>query len=212
MVYALGSLNLPWPIPEGQGDFNGISLGLSAMGGQYNLEANANYHMVGADLGFEYQGIHFSGEYMYSFTHLFSPLEATPSSTTLKSPTELARDFEVHQGYYLQASFPILRHPRWGKRLSGVLVYNRMFRRGPLLDLLTNQTVNGVTFPSVAAFNTDAPRITRTITKYTGAVNYQLSEYFTGKLDYSYWVMSRSSTLTGVRDIYQLALSLVLSF
>lgn len=212
LVHAFGSLDLPWPIPEGKRDLNGLSLGISGMKGAYNLEGDLNYGMVGADLGFEYQGVHFSAEYMYSVTQFRSPIEVFPGSTTLAAPTQFALDDEIIHGYYLQASFPILRKPRWGKRLTGVLVYNRIFRRGPRLDLLTNQLIDGDLFPSVAAYNTDAPRLSRLIAKTTFALNYRMTEHFTAKFDYSYWDMRRSSTLTGTRDIYQGAASIILNF
>ncbi len=212
MIFALGDLDFPWPIPEGKRDLSGISLGLSAMGGQYNLEAELNYHMLGADVSFEYQGANITAEYMYGFTHFRSPLEAAPSSTTLLSPTAFVRDFETLSGYYLQASLPLMRRPPWGKRLSGVLVFNRLFRRGPQLDLLTNQTIAGTLYPSIAAYNPAASRVDTRMDKYTLGLNYQLSEHFSTKFDYSYWVMGRGATDEGVTDIYQGAFSIIMTF
>ncbi|MFH1725023.1 MAG: hypothetical protein ABII00_10435 [Elusimicrobiota bacterium] len=212
VVFALGDLDLPWPIPEGQRDLNGLLLGVSAMGGQYELEAVLNYMMIGVDLGFEYQGVNVTAEYMHSFTHFKSPLEAAPSSTTLLTPTIFVRDYEEIQGFFIQGSFPLIRAPRWGRRVTGVVVYNRAYRRGPLLDLLLNQTVNGEFFESIAAYNPVAPRIERRVTKYTAGLNWQLSDHFILKGEYSYWAMGASSTITGTRDIYQGAFSVVMGF
>ena len=48
------------------------------------------------------------------------------------------------------------------------------------------------------------------------AVNYQLSDHFALKFDYSYWIMAKSTVVTeqslGVHDIYQGAFSLVMGF
>jgi hypothetical protein len=212
IAWALGDLGLPWPLPRGGRDLNGVAFGLSAMGGQYNLEADLNYHMVGADLFFEYKGVEFSSEYMYSFTHFRSPLEAAPSSTTLLSPTNLVRDYEEIQGFYVQAAFPILRNPRWGERVTGIVVYNLLYRRGPELDLLTNQTINGETFESVAAYDPTRARTSRHMTKLTGALNWQWSKHFGSKWEYSYWFMGHASHQTATNDIYQGAMSFVLGF
>src|SRR5208282_1672812 len=122
-----------------------------------------------------------------------------------------AEDTEINQGYFVQASYPILRHPIWGKRLTGIVVYNQLFHRGPQLDLDLNQTVNGTTYPSIGAYNTTAPRISTRIDKITGALNYQLTDHFIAKLEYSYWGLSRASNLA-TTDIYQGAMSLVVSF
>jgi hypothetical protein len=55
----------------------------------------------------------------------------------------------------------------------------------------------------------------------TGAINYQVTDNFIAKLDYSYWGMGHSTTrllniptanLSTIRDIYQGAFSLVVSF
>jgi len=212
VVYALGSLNLPWPIPEGKRDLNGVALGLSGMYGEFALEPGMLYKMVGTDLSFEYEGINVSAEYVYGFTDLKSPVEAAASSTTLVSPTYLLKQSEEQNGYYVQASFPILKHPKYGQRVTGVLVFNQMFRSGPLLDLLSNQTVNGTLFPSIAAASPENPRIHTRITKLTAALNYQITEHFIGKFEYSYWTMNHASTVSGTRDIYQGAFSLVMSF
>ncbi len=211
IVYSFGNLDLPWPIPEGKRDLDGVGLGFSAMGGQFDLEAVNNYHMVGADITCEYLGINLSAEYMYSFTHFQSPLEANGSSNTLATPNVLVRDFEDIYGYFVQASYPIWRKPRWGKRVTGIVVYNQMWRRGPQLDLFTDQTVNGTFFASIAAYNNRAPRIDTRIDKITFAVNWQVTDHVILKYDYSFWGLQRASTLF-TTDIYQGALSIVGSF
>lgn len=213
-VFSMGDVRLPWPIPEGALDLKEMLLGVSGMGGQYNLEADLNYQMYGVDFSFDYFGFNFSGEYLWSFNHFLAPLRA--SSSTLTSPVVQVRDFEVNQGYFIQTSFPILRRPRWGQRLTGVLVFNQMFRRGPLLDLFLNQTAAGTTFPSLKAIGAQAPRLTRRMEKYTAAANYQLSDHFALKLEYSYWALTRSSTVSGTNpsftDVYQSAVSMVMGF
>lgn len=209
VVFSLGTIDLPFPIPEGKRDLSGFILGLSAMGGQYDLEARSNNQMVGVDITFEYQGFNISAEYEQSFTHFFSPLET--SSSTLMSPTVVVRDFEEMQGYFVQVSHPILRAPRWGKRVTVVAVYNQIFRRGPQLDLFLNQVVNGTLFPSIAAYNPSTARISTRIDKFTAAINYQMTDHIHSKFDYSYWSLRRATTLPST-DIYQGAFSLVLSF
>lgn len=222
IVYSLGTLRLPWPIPEGKRDLDGMTLGFSAMGGQYDLAEQCNYQIYGVDAAFEYQGFNISSEYVYSYTQFLSPQEnfpaTSPPSLVGQSPPAatpgsalFVRDFEINQGYFIQASYPLLRKPPVGKRLTAVFVYNQLFHRGPLLDLFTNETVNGTNFPSIAGFNQTNPRISTRIDKATGALNYQLTDHFTTKLEYSYWSLGRSSSLS-TTDIYQGALSLVVSF
>lgn len=219
-VFSLGDLRFPWPIPEGASDLKGVNVGLSGMGGQYDLDGELNYQMYGLDASFDYRGFNFSGEYMYSYNQFLAPLDLVAnlqnSSGTLASPIRQVRDWEVNHGYFVQMSFPIVRKPPVGERVTGVLVFNQMFRRGPILDLFLNTTVNGTTFSSINAIGASPLRVTRRIDKYTAAVNYQVTDHFTFKLDYSYWVMGKASTRSvnslGLVDIYQLALSMVLGF
>lgn len=218
-VFSVGDVHLPWPIPEGVLDLKEMLLGFSGMGGQYDLEAELNYQMYGVDFSFDYFGFNFSGEYLYGFNQFLAPLRAstaTPTFPLLASPVTQVRDFEINQGYFIQTSFPLMRRPPWGQRVTGVLVFNQIFRRGPLLDLFLNHTVGGTTFPSLKAIGADAPRLTRRMEKYTAALNYQISDHFALKFEYSYWAMARSSTVSGTNpsfaNIYQSAVSMVMGF
>ncbi|MCX5788777.1 MAG: hypothetical protein NTX64_09785 [Elusimicrobia bacterium] len=210
LVYSMGTLDLPWPIPEGKRDLTGVSVGFSAMNGWYDLEANENYHMIGVDLSFEYQGANVSAEYVYSPQQLKSPL--LPISLSTATATPLVGDLETFQGYFLQASYPIARHPRIGKRVTGVVVWNQLFRRGPQLTHLDNTTINGTFFTSAAAASAGAPRLSTRMDKLTFGVDYQFSDHFSVKGEYSYWFMGRATTDVGGIDIYQGALSVVASF
>ncbi len=219
LIFALGDLRLPFPIPERDADLNGVLLGFSGMGGQYDLEGQLNYQMWDMNWSFQYQGISFSGEAEYSTDQFLNPLavsSSSASSPTLVAPTQQIRLREELYGYYVQAAFPILRKPRFGKRLTGVLVFNQMYRRGPLLDFLLNYNDGTTVYPSMTAANTTAPEVQTQIDKYTAALNYQLSEHFALKLESSYWVMGKSTVVTatslGNHDIYQGACSLVMGF
>jgi hypothetical protein len=132
------------------------------------------------------------------------------------SPTQQTRRSEQHYGYFIQAAFPLMRKPKMGKRLTGVLVFNQMYRRGPLLDFLLNYNDGSTVYPSLTGVRSEAPYVLRQIDKYTAALNYQLSDHFTLKFDYSYWVMGNSTILSatslGSHDIYQSAFSLVMGF
>jgi len=219
IVFALGDLRLPWPLPEQAGDLSGTHVGLSGMGGNYDLEGALGYEMWSADWSFDYKGISLSGEAMYSRNHFLTPILApgsTLSSPSLQSTGTHTRKLEHLYGYFVQASFPIMRRPPWGKRLTGVLVYNEMYRRGPLLDFLLNFNDGTTTFESMTAYRVGTPYVTRKITKYTGGLHWQLARHFAAKFEYSYWVMSRSTirsaTSLGLNDIYQGAFSLVMGF
>jgi hypothetical protein len=92
-----------------------------------------------------------------------------------------------------------------------------MYRRGPLLDFLLNYTdPSGTLWPSLTGVRSGATQVQTQIDKYTAALNYQLSEHFALKAEYSYWVMSRATVVTatslGNHDIYQGAFSLVMGF
>ena len=217
-VFALGDMRLPFPIPERDADLDGVLLGFSGMSGQYDLEGALNYQMWDMNWSFQYQGISFSGEAEYSVDQFLNPLmnPANPTFNPAIAPVQQVRLREEIYGYYAQAAFPILRHPKYGRRLTGVLVYNQLYRRGPLLDFLLNVNDGTTTFPSMTAVRAGATQVQTQIDKYTGALNYQLSEHFALKFDYSYWVMTRATVVTatslGNHNIYQGAFSLVMGF
>jgi hypothetical protein len=219
VVFALGDLRLPFPIPERDADLDGVLLGFSGMGGDYDLEGALRYQMWDANWSFQYRGISFSGEAMYGVDQFLSPVVVATSSLSnpaLASPIAQNRRTEELYGYFVQAAFPILRKPPLGKRLTGILVYNQMYRRGPYMDFILNYNDAGTVIPSLTGVRADAPYVQRQIDKYTAAVNYELSEHFALKFDYSYWAMARSTIVTqqslGTHDIYQGAFSLVMGF
>lgn len=219
VVFALGDLRLPFPIPERDADLDGVLLGFSGMGGDYDLEGALSYQMWDANWSFQYRGISFSGEAMYSTDQFLSPVVVTTSSLAspaLALPIRQNRRTEELYGYFVQAAFPILRKPPLGKRLTGVVVYNQMYRRGPYMDFILNYNDAGTVIPSLTGVRADAPYVQRQIDKYTAAVNYELSEHFALKFDYSYWSMGKSTVVTeqslGTHDIYQGAFSLVMGF
>ncbi|MDE2039505.1 MAG: hypothetical protein KGO96_01720 [Elusimicrobia bacterium] len=214
LVFSLGDLRFPWPIPEGASDLKGVNIGFSGMDGQYDLEGHLNYQMYCADWSFDYLGFDFSGEYEYAVNQFLDPLiepDGTPAD-----PVVQRKDFEVNRGYFVQAAVPLLRHPAVGRRLTGVLVFNQLFRRGPIQDLLLNTKIGGTVFASANGLRANPERATTRMDKYTAALNYQLTDHFTLKFDYSYWVMghasTRSVTSLGLVDIYQSAFSVVMSF
>ncbi len=222
-VFALGDLRLPWPFPEKSEDLNGVVLSFSGMSGIYDLEGQLYYRMWAADWSFDYQGISFSGEAEYEVDQFKNPLMLAAASDLspqpLVSPVDQIRLREENYGYFLQAAFPILRKPPVGERLTGVLVFNQMYRRGPLLDFLLNvaDPANGGTvIPSMTAYKIGAPQVQTQIDKYTAGLNYKLTDHFTAKFEYSYWAMGKSTVLsatsTGNRNIYQTALSMVVGF
>lgn len=221
VVFTLGDIPVAWPIPEGALDLKAVSLGLSVMGGQFDLENRMNYTMGAVDYDFEYFGFSFSGQYMYSQNHFLAPLDTAehPLPVPPAAPTTRAnqdRNKEIIQGYFIQTSFPVVRKPWWGDHITGVLVFNQAFRRGPQLDLKLNHNDGNTVFPSILTYNPAAPFITRRIDKYTAAFNWQFTDHFFFKFDYSYWVMGRSTNRSanskGLVDIYQGAMSMVMAF
>ncbi len=219
IVFALGDLRLPWPVSEQAADLNGTHLGLSGMGGNYDLEGALNYDMWSADWSFEYKGVNLSGEVMYSKNHFLVARMApgaTESAPVLVATGTHTRKLEHLYGYFIQASFPLMRKPPYGKRLTGVLVYNEMYRRGPLLDFLLNFNDGTTTFDSMTAYRSGTPYVTTRIRKYTGGLHWQMAEHFASKFEYSYWVMGKSTIRSvnslGLNDIYQGAFSLVMGF
>jgi hypothetical protein len=220
VIFALGDLRLPFPIPEREADLDGVLLGFSGMAGQYDLEGQLNYQMWDMNWSFQYQGISFSGEAEYSTDQFLNPLVVSSSSASnpaLVLPIQQVRLREEMYGYYVQAAFPIMRRPPFGRRLTGVLVFNQIYRRGPLLDFLLNYTdPQGTVWPSLTGVRAGGTQVQTQIDKYTAALNYQLSEHFALKVESSYWVMGKSTLVTaqslGNHDIYQGAVSLVMGF
>ena len=220
VVFALGDLRLPFPIPERAADLDGVLLGFSGMGGQYDLEGALNYQMWDMNWSFQYKGVSFSGEAEYGVDQFLNPLvdpASPPSNPTLLGPVRRqVRLREELYGYYAQAAFPLARKPPFGKRFTGVLVYNQMYRRGPALDFLLNYPDGTTVYPSLTAYRAGATQVQTQIDKYTGALNYDLTEHFALKFDYSYWVMRKATLATatslGYHNIYQGAFSLVMGF
>ncbi len=220
-VFALGDLRLPWPFPEKGADLDGVTLSFSGMGGSYDLENQLYYQMWAADWSFDYHGISFSGEAEYEMDQYKSPQmvsSTTDLAPSLVNPVDQIRLREENYGYFTQAAFPVMRHPPVGDRLTGVLVYNQMYRRGPLMDFLLNVTdpAGGGVIPSMTAYKVGTPQVLTQMEKMTAALNWKLSEHFTAKFEYSYWFMGKatvpSPTSTGNLDVYQTAMSLVASF
>mgnify|MGYP001569404052 CR=1 FL=1 len=179
IVFALGDLRLPFPVPEQAADLNGVLLGFSGMGGQYDLEGQLNYHMLGADWSMEYQGIGLSGEVMYSNNHFLAPLHVSSAAAgTLVTPIQQTRHNEHIYGYFVQAVFPIMRKPPAGERVTGVLVFTLLYRRGPLLDFLLNYNDGTNTFESLVAYREGAPYVTRHIDKFPAGVHWKFSSRF----------------------------------
>src|SRR5206468_3083674 len=77
ILFQLGDVRLPWPIPEGILDVTGMNVGFSGMGGQYDLEGHLNYQIYGADLTFDYLGFNFSTEYVYSDNQFLAALDGS---------------------------------------------------------------------------------------------------------------------------------------
>ncbi len=234
LVWALGDLRFPWPFPEGASNLEGVTMDLSGTGGQYNLEGNLNYEVYSLDWSFDYLGLNFSGQGIYSYTQFMAPLEAngqyvsptggSPCATagsTTGCNTQLAESAEEDYGYFVQASAPIIRHPKYGKDVMGVLVYNQMYRRGPVEDLLDNQTLDGTFYSSVSALNPANGYATSMMNKYTAAIDWQLSDHFWLKFEYSYWDLHNTATsaytfasIPGYRltNVYQSGTSIVMAF
>jgi hypothetical protein len=221
-VFALGDLRLPWPIPEKGADLDGVTLSFSGMGGVYDLEGQLYYQMWAADWSFDYHGISISGEAEYEVDQFKNPLlvsTSTDLNPQLVNPVDQVRLREEDYGYFVQAAFPVMRRPPVGERVTGVFVFNQMYRRGPLLDFLLNvpdPANGGALIPSMTAYRDGGPQVQTQIEKLTGALNYKLTDHFTAKFEYSYWFMGKSTVLSqtslGAHDIYQTALSLVVGF
>lgn len=233
LEFDVGDFEVPLSLPEGRGEIRGLQLGLSAMAGQYDVRDSLGYRMLGADAAFQYRDFAFAGEIVHSVNGLRVPVVL--SSTTVTSggqPTgppsltaELPETTEIHWGYYVQASFPIagrafLRKLKAKGRVLGVLGYNFMQRRGWELenrnaaDTTTGRFIlNGVEF---FQFNTppgcvNSPgcrgrTVVSNVQKYTAAVNYQMTDFFGLKFEYSYWDLATQ------RDLDQTAVAGVLQF
>lgn len=221
-VFGLGDLSLPWPFPERASDLDGVILSFSGMGGTYDLEGQLQYQMWALDWSFDYHGISISGEAEYEVDQFKNPLmllTSTDLSPVLVTPVTQATLREENYGYFVQAAFPVMRRPPFGERLTGVLVFNQIYRRGPQLDFLLNvpdPANGGALIPSMTAFKSNSPNVQTQIEKISAALNHKLTDHFTLKFEYSYWFMGKATILSptslGAHDIYQTALSLVVGF
>ena len=66
-------------------------LGLSGMGGQYDLEGQLIYQIYGADWSLEYEGISLSGEAMYSNNQFLNPLVVSTGSYRARARAPVTR-------------------------------------------------------------------------------------------------------------------------
>ncbi|MBI4057680.1 MAG: hypothetical protein HY399_09055 [Elusimicrobia bacterium] len=214
--FALGDLRipLPIPIPESRRELKGVNFGLSAMDGRYDLEQGQDYFILGVDARFQYLDFSINAEYIYSDTDFKSPQADT--NTVVNTPlstSNMPSSIEINRGFYVQAVFPVMRKMPVGDKLLGILVYNRMERRGPRLVFSSNTQFGANGNLPVAAFPVQSERISTQITKYTAALNYQWSRNFIIKGEYSYWDIS-VPPVAGVSQtsINQSAFSMVFSF
>ncbi|MBI4052303.1 MAG: hypothetical protein HY400_07335 [Elusimicrobia bacterium] len=214
LCFALGDFRLPWTMPESQGEIKGLNVGFSVMEGRYDLEQGQDYVVAGVDARFQYRDFSVNAEYIYSDTDFKSPQADT--STVVSSPLDtssMRSSNEINRGFYIQVAFPIFSRPPLGKKLIGVLVYNYMERRGPKLIFSSNAKFGPTGNLSVAAFPSEALRITTHINKYTLALNHKLSDNFHLKGEYSYWDISVPPVSNvSQTSIYQTAFSVVFSF
>ena len=212
-VFGAGDVRIPWPFPEEAADLTGVSVGVSGMGGRYDLEGYLDSFLYGLDLSFHYLGLHFSGEYMYSYNHFLAPLGT--SATTLAAPLQQVRSREEIHGYFLQTSFPVLRKAPVGKRVTGIVVFNQVVRRGPQLDLFLNYN-DGNDLPVSAGVQQPSPD--------RHAMDRQIHRGAQLGIDRSFFSQVRLFVLDhgkihdplesslGLVDIYQTAFSMVMSF
>jgi hypothetical protein len=234
--WSLGDVRLPLPGGEFT-DLKGVTWSASMMDSDYNLEGNLNYQIYDSALNFLWEGFSISSEYVYGYNQFIAPIDhgADPSNQPQWSTSDLnacdingvtggvpcGENFQINQGYYVQAAWPLIRKPWWGKRLMGALVFNQLFHRGPALDLFSGVDIGGTTYSSIEALDPSGVRASTRMNKYTAAVDYEMTRHFQLKAEYSYWVMGDATTPTpdfanapqhGSTDIYQTVLALVMGF
>jgi hypothetical protein len=199
------------------------------MGSKYDIRDALGYKLYGLDAAFQYRDFSVTSELAYGLTDIRTPVLTSSGSITCNSfsssattscsnilTVDLPNRLEVNWGYYVQAAFPIHK-PAWltdlglEGRLIGVLGYNWMQRRGPELERLSagdvpgqRFLVNGVEFSQINALTGN--HIVRSLSKYTVAINDKITDFFTIKLEFSYWAIQVD------RDVNQLALAAVLQF
>jgi len=220
IVFALGDLKIPTIFEEKKVELNGIRLGFSGMYGRYDLEeaiGGEDYRIFGTDLIFQHKNCSFSAEYVYSEND-FRKMQADSSGMVdfIQTPDYIPTDhllsrMEINKGYYLQAIFPVWKNPLVGKKMLGILAFNRLERIGPELIFSSNPNPeNGL---PITAFSFLPQNLKTLMNKYTAGLNWQIADNFTMKAEYSWWKIKVPPVFGSTQSsIYQPALSWVFSF
>ncbi len=215
IVFALGDLKIPTILEERKIELNGVRLGFSGMYGRYDLEeavAGQDYRIFGTDLIFQYKNCSFSAEYVYSKNDFRKAQANSAGMVDFAQRTDhLPSKTEINKGYYLQAAFPVWKNPPAGKKILGILAFNRLERIGPELVFSSNPNpADG--FP-IAAFSSSPKNLKTLMNKYTAGLNWQIADNFIMKAEYSYWKIKVPPVFGSAQSsVYQPALSWVFSF
>lgn len=215
IVFALGDLNIPMPFQEKRMGLRGIRFGISGMAGRYDLEeaiARQDYRVLGTDFVCQYRDFSFSGEYVHSKTDFRMAQADTAGAVDFAQNTALLpTKVETNKGYYLQTTFPVWRNPPRGKKILGILALNRLERIGP--NLIFSKNPNPEDRMPIAAFSNPESSIKTSMNKYTGGLNFQITDNFMIKAEYSHWRIRVPKVFDSTQtDIKQTALSWVFSF
>lgn len=212
VVFALGDLRLPWPIP-GHRTLRGANLALSAMHGRYDLETELDYSVLGIETSFNYGDLRLTVEGVWSEVDFRTLTLNSNRSVTLPANTRnIPIDAEIHRGLYVQTVLPLLRDPRWGKKTLGVLGWDFLERRGPHMEFSTNNVASVGNLPIPAKLDRNQ-RITTKILKYSAAVNHRLNENVWIKAEFAYWdIFVPNIGGTPQTDVWQSILTAVVGF
>ena len=215
MVFALGDLKIPTILDGRKIELNGVRLGFSGMYGRYDLEeaiTGQDYRIFGTDLIFQYKNCSFSAEYVDSRND-FRKAQADSAGMVdfTKSTQHLPSKTEINKGYYLQAVFPVWKNPPAGKKVLGILAFNRLERIAP--ELVFSKNSNPADGLPIAAFSPSSPKLKTSMDKHTAGLNWQIADNFVMKAEYSYWKIRVPPVHDSPQSsIYQSALSWVFSF
>ncbi|MBI3046243.1 MAG: hypothetical protein HYY86_01705 [Candidatus Harrisonbacteria bacterium] len=215
IVFALGDLKIPTIFEEKKIELNGIRLGLSGMHGRYDLEeaiAGQDYQIFGTDLIFQYKNYSFSVEYVYSKNDFRKAQADSIKIVDFAQRTDyLPSKTEINKGYYLQAAFPIWKNPPVGKKVLGILAFNKLERIGP--ELVFSKNKNPADQLPITAFASSPQDLKTFMNKYTAGLNWQIADNFIMKAEYSYWKIKVPPVFGSTQSsIYQPAFSWVFSF
>lgn len=189
--YDFGDVTLPDPLRKSI-FIDGVSFGVSAMNGKYDIEDQLNYWAVGVDATARRNEYRFTTEWVTGPSDFRAENILFVSTTTTLGQAEFIKDRYATTGGHVQIEFPFPEFPL-SLQTNAIVTLGQLVRRGPVLT-------------KAGELSSDQPNVHTQINKYSLGFNSVISPNFNFKFEFAYWDFNHFG------DIYQWIVGGVLSF